>query len=88
MLKRQALVDNRSDEKDTMTKTYLSTVENLYCTLGTHDGNFCTRPSVVGVSTEVLTGHDIVCSSVGFSGDNSYLGYAGLCVCKEESISG
>lgn len=48
-------------------------VQNFDGTLGSHDGNFCTGPSVVDVSTQMLRRHDIIRTSVCLTGDDRYL---------------
>mmetsp|Transcript_7896 Transcript_7896/g.14370 ORF Transcript_7896/g.14370 Transcript_7896/m.14370 type:complete len:222 (-) Transcript_7896:566-1231(-) len=39
-------------------------IKNFDSSLGTHNGDFGTRPSIVCITTQMLTGHDIVSAAV------------------------
>jgi hypothetical protein len=62
----------------------LASVQDFDGTLGTHDGNFSIRPRVVGITTQVLAGHDIVRTTVGLANNDSDLGDIGLSVGEQE----
>ena len=42
--------------------TYLASVENFDGTFGTHYGNLCSWPSIIGVCSQMLACHDIICT--------------------------
>jgi hypothetical protein len=66
------------------TRTYLSSIQDLYSTFGAHDSNFCSWPGVVAITSQMLTGHNIVSSSIGLARDDRNLGHIGFTVGKQE----
>ena len=62
----------------------LSTEDDLDGTFGTHDGDFTVGPRVVGITAEMLGGHDAVGTTVGLTGDDGDLGDGGFGVGVDE----
>ena len=62
----------------------LTTEDNLDGTFSTHDGNFTVGPRVVGITAEMLGGHDAVGTTVRLTGNDGDLGDSGFSVSVDE----
>lgn len=69
---------------DRMLLRVLAAVNDLDSTLGSHDGDFCSSPCVIDISTQVLAGHDIVSTTVRLACNYSHLWDIRLSIRKKQ----
>ena len=62
----------------------LTAEDNLDSTFSTHDSNLAVGPRVVGITAEMLGGHDAVGTTVGLTGNDGDLGDGGFSVSVDE----
>ena len=68
---------------------YFRSSEDLNTNLCTHNSNFSCWPSIIGVTSQMFWTHNIICSSISFSCNNSNLWNSsfGICIKKFGTMS-